>query len=315
MEKLVLQFKSKGKEVELAMFEPQFQNITPNDIAAIMEAKGKYSYKIITSPPNENFCSLMEVEYADGAKYHYFTEKPANYFSQEWGRTDSMIYKGNAAYSYQYKPWEINTTLFQNDSNLLFEFKIKQSNTSLQGLFDLIHGYEKDKWNKIQNQIMTKNKKVKVLYQDIYLKDALGSLMIINLISSIKNMFLLDIQSLQFNLSAYNNNYNRRNPDTNSITEDWVDSNLRTQFLKDASKKILEIDPEIREQGFLPHWRELVFISDDFELIIRPNGGIKNGWRIQGYVNNNNLNYFNDIKLWNSSQQDGILYNIVFSKK
>ena len=173
---------------------------------------------------------------------------------------------------------------------------------------------EPSKWEKIAKK--TENNKVKITYTDIYLKDALGCLMLLNFIKSISQELHLEISSLQFNLSKFNNFQRYGNSD--EIDKDWSDSGLRKTFLNHSTEIILNIIPKIQEDSFLPHWRELVFTSDKFELIIRPNGGIKNGWKIDSsdnYITQENIDYFKDIRLFNTNQRDGILYNIVFEKK
>lgn len=304
-----------GKEVDFAMYKPDLANISARELATVIEAKGLYQYKIISSTSSDHFPSLMHVEYANGEVLHYFSEKKSVEFSENWGMCDGPIYKGRFSPEYQYKQWNIDLSSLLNENKMVFEFKIKDRNTSLFNFHNTILQSEPNKWNKILLKI--KNKKVKITYLDIYLKDALGCLMLVNLVKYFSKVFEFDIQSLHFDLSSFSNNF-RYTANSNIIDKDWADSGLRTAFLKDASESILGIFPIVREDGFLPHWRELIFSSDEFELVIRPNGGIKNGWKLdnkEGSVSQDEIDYSEDFNLFNTNQRDGLLYNVVFESK
>ena len=310
----VKRLKLQGKEIDFAMYEPDISNLTAREIASIIEVKGLHNYKIITNVRPDGFYSLMHVEYANGEPRHYFTEQDCTEFSENWGSRNGSLFKDRFSPYYNYRPWDIDLISLLNKDKMVFEFKIKERNTSLFNFYNTILQSEPDKWNKIIPKI--KNKKVKITYMDIYLKDALGCLMLINLIKYFSEKLEFEIQSLHFDLSTFSNSL-RYTANSNTIDKDWADSRLRTAFLKDASESILTIVPSIREDGFLPHWRELIFSSAEFELVIRPNGGIKNGWKLDntgGSVGQDNIDYSEDLNLFNTNQRDGILYNIVFEK-
>lgn len=308
----VKRLKLQGKEIDFAMYEPNITNLTAREIASLMEVKGLHKYKIINGARPYDFFSLMHVEYSNGKPLHYFMEQNDTEFSEKWGMSSGALYKSGFYPEYSYEPWNIDLMSLLNEDKMVFEFKIKDRDTSLFNFYHTIILSEPDKWNKIIPKL--KNKKVNVSYLDIYLKDPLGCLMLLNLIKSFSDELNLDIQSLYLNLSNYNNGL-RYDANLNSIDKDWGDSGLRTSFLKHSSQSILGILPVVKEDRFLPHWRELVFTADEFELIIRPNGGIKNGWKLdntEGFVSQKNIDYSVDINLFNTNQRDGILYNIVF---
>jgi hypothetical protein len=296
------------------MYPPNLTDLSAREVAAALEAKGLYQVKIISSPPHKDYPSLLQVEYSNGDLLHYFTEKEEIEFSEKWGACNCPVYRAHVSTGFQYESWDFDLSDLLDNDRMVFEFKIRERNSSLFNFYNTIMQPEKDRWKKITQRIQ--GHKIAITYQDIYLKDALGCLILLNLIKSFRDKYDLKIQSLNFHLSAYNNPY--FGAIIPSIDKDWGDSHLRTSFLKQASKSILGLSPGVNEDRFLPHWRELVFTCSDFELVIRPNGGIRNGWKLdssQAPIDQTDLDFSKDIKLFNQSHLDGILFNIVFENK
>ena len=313
LSEIVNRLKLQGKQVNFAMNSPDVSDLSARELASAMEAKGQYQFKIISSIIPKGLNSLMLVEYANKESILYFSENECTEFSENWGLSGSPIYKSRFSSQLQFTPWDIDLGSLMTKNKILFEFKIKERNTTLVKFWDTLYRTDSAMWDKLIPKI--KNSKVKITYQDIYLKDALGCLILLNLIKSISENLNMDIQTLNFNMSSFNN---YRYAYVDDIDKDWIDSGSRKLFLKDSSTSILSTVPIIHEGGFLPHWRELVIMSDNFELIIRPNGGIKNGWKLdssEGIISQEDVDSTEDLRLFNTSQREGILYNIVFEKK
>jgi len=313
LREIVDRLKLQGKKVNFALHTPEISDLSARELASVIEAKGQYQFQTISSVVYDGLCSLMLVEYENKESLIYFSESGCNEFSEKWGLSESPIYKGHTSSQMQFAPWNIDLESLMTENKFLFEFKIKEKNTTLVKFWDTLYKIDTANWNKIIPKI--KDCKVKITYQDIYLKDALGCLMLLNLIKSITKNLNMDIQSLNFYLAGFNNS---RYAYSDDIDKDWIDSGERKLFLKESCTSILNKVPVIQEEGFLPHWRELVIMSDDFELIIRPNGGIKNGWKLdssEGSISQEDIDFDEDLKLFNISQREGILYNVVFEKK
>ncbi len=140
-------------------------------------------------------------------------------------------------------------------------------------------------------------------------------MMIAQLIKDLKDSCNLSISSLEFDLSSFNkfNGY----PD-GTIDENFSCKENRTKFLTEYSSQLIGEEPIVYEEGRLPHWRELIIESQSFELVVRPHGGIKNGWALdfnEEIQDVEEVETSDDLKLFNKSSREGILYNIIFQKK
>lgn len=308
---IVKRLELQGKKVFFALDLPDLLNLSARELANVLETKGMHSYLLVNNQKPIGINSLLHIEYATGEPLHYFSEHDCTEFSEQWGISNGAIYKSRFSPGYTFVPWKIDLEELTKPGSLLFEFKIHQRTSSLFSLFQSIIQSDPVNWNKILPEI--KDSKVRISYMDIHLKDALGCLMILNLVKSLVNRLNIKIESLSFVLSTFRNS-NFYNED---ISKDFSDSALRTAFLKQATEEILELTPNVDENGFRPHWRELVISSDRFELIIRPNGGIKNGWKLDHNVvlEPDDIDFSEDIPLYNQCYRDGLLYNAVFEKK
>ena len=74
-------------------------------------------------------------------------------------------------------------------------------------------------------------------------------------------------------------------------------------------------------KDIFPHYRELLISNDEFEIIIRPDGGIENGWKIDRskeelYDYELQDDFDTDLEIFNKeSRNNGILYVVGWKHK
>jgi hypothetical protein len=310
---LVKRLINEGKTIEVVLEEPDLTGLNARQLTELLEAKSKYQLKILSTKPIDNFTPLLQVDYYGKPSDLYFSEEINNDFSYEWGESQNPIYKSSINNNLQTQNWDIDIFNLLNDDQILFEFKIREKHSSLKTFFDTLRKHEEDKWKNILSSI--RDSSVRIIYRDTYLVDPIGCMMIAQLVKDLKNSCNLSISSLEFDLSSFNkfNGY----PD-GRIDENFSSKQKRTEFLMDYSLKLIGTNPIVYEEGRLPHWRELIIDSDSFELVIRPHGGIKNGWALdfnEEIQDVEEVEISDDLKLFNKSLREGILYNIIFQKR
>ena len=310
---LCKRMKNEGKEIQFAFTKPDLDGLNARQIQEVMEAKGLFGLKVMKNNPIPGFNPMVQLEYTDGETKQFFSEDFCNAFSSDWGVTDNAVYHAFSDYKIQLENWDIKWDDLITEDQILFEFKIKEKNVNLSKFFKMLTQHKTEKWEKILEKIS--NRKVSIIYRDTYLVEPIGVLMINNLLKSMKESLNLTIKSLKFDVSAYSN-FGQKS--TGRIIGDFISKNDRRDFISESTEELLGVVPEINQEGWLPHWRELAIEGVDFELIIRPNGGIKNGWaydKSQPITYYHEVEFDDDLLLFNQSNTNGILYNVIFEKK
>lgn len=105
------------------------------------------------------------------------------------------------------------------------------------------------------------------------------------------------------------------------LTDDFHSYKECDNFLRMCLQRMCGIDCEIIHER-LPHYRSLTISGKNFELSIRPDGGVAYGWAVDNRTNPDLTlsgvkdNPKQDIDLFNKvSKSGGILYTIVYKKK
>ena len=295
------------------MPEPDLKDLDARQIFELIEARAQYEIKNVATAPMNKFKPLLQIDYYGKEPELFFAEEVNRNFSAAWGESQNPIYKGFIASNLKTTDWNIDINALQNEDQVIFEFKITQRHSNLKKIFKTITSHNKEKWEKIFSKSVNSN--VKITYRDTYLVDPIGCMMINYLIKGFQEEWDMEIESLEFDLSGYNkfNDYSN-----GLITENFSTQGDRTAFLKDYTERLLDISPTVTERGRLPHWRELIIESPDFELTIRPHGGIKNGWDLnmnETPMDINDVEIDDDLNLFNKSANEGILYNVMFQLK
>lgn len=309
----VKRLQNEGKKIEFAFNEPNMENLNARQIQELFEAKGFFGLNVISNNPILTFKPMVQVEFSDGTTKLLFCEDFDDSFSYDWGKTDKPVYQSVADSRIQVSEWNINFDGLISNDQILFEFKIKDKKARLKEFYTLLTSQKHDRWAKIEDRI--RNKEVAINYMDTYLVDPLGVLMINNLIKSLTEKLNIKVKALIFDISAYSN-FGQNS--IGRIIDDFVSKDQRRKFMTECSDELLSIFPVIQEEGRLPHWRELLVEGDDFELVIRPNGGIRNGWTLdqsEQIIDYDDIHYDDDLLLHNQSSFNGILYNIIFQTK
>ncbi|MFW6002731.1 MAG: DUF1998 domain-containing protein, partial [archaeon] len=311
---LINRLKLEGKKVDFAVKNPTVEGLNARQLSELIEAKAKFSIKISKVKPISQFVPILQIDYSDKTSKIYFSESIDNVFSGQWGATDSFVYQSYIDSKLDLNEWEINLEDLVSDNQSIFEFKIETRQTNLFDFYRMLTNYEAEKWNKIKEEI--KNSQVNILYRDTYLVDPIGSLIVLHLIKDFKSDLNLSINELEFDLSSYDR-FGQRS--MGRIIDNFISKEERKDFLNKGCDEILEVTPKLKDVGRLPHWRELIFESDNFELIIRPNGGIKNGWVLDRSEQTDDyyedIDFDDNLSLYNQSFVEGILYNVIFQKK
>jgi len=210
---------------------------------------------------------------------------------------------------------DFDFSTFQKDKKIMFDFKIKEQYGSTKLLGRLLYEQDPEKWDLIKNHVG--GTVVKVSYTDTYLKTPLACFMLIHTIKWFADNFNLSINELNLNLAFFDKPY----PQYNSLVmQNFEKSKTRNRFITECAKEISNITPKI-EEGHLPHFRELKIESENFELIIRPDGGIENGWiidRSKDSLHDTDLkdDFKCDLKLYNKEyRNNGILYVVGWKEK
>ncbi len=310
---LLNRLKAEGKKVAIVLPEPDLQDLDARQITELIEARAKYDIKNVATAPMNKFKPLLQIDYFGKESELFFAEEVNRNFSAAWGESQHPIFKGRINSNLKTTDWKIDIDALQNEDQVIFEFKITQRRSDLFSIFNTITSHKEEKWEKIFSK--TSNSNVKITYRDTYLVEPIGCMMINHLIKGFREKCNLKIESLEFDLSGYNkfNDYSN-----GLINDNFSTQSDRTEFLKDYTERLLNISPKVKERGRLPHWRELILYTPDFELIVRPHGGIKNGWDMdfnETPMDVEDITIDDDLTLFNKSANEGILYNIMLQLK
>ncbi len=138
------------------------------------------------------------------------------------------------------------------------------------------------------------------------------------MVSAIKNFLEVEIAGIILNLTrSYGNSLAAY--DEVGLCDDFSRSSDRNSFLSEVIESLVGITPVISDSGYIQHERSLAIKASEFELYIRPDAGIANGWKPFGR-NNSGLkvkdfreNWRMPMSLYNQKKNgEGILYTISF---
>lgn len=310
---LCKRLKNEGKVIQFAFTEPNLDGLSTRQIQEAMAAKGMFGVNVVQNDPITGFYPITQLEYADGKARVFFSEDYNDAFSSYWGSTDMPVYHALSDSKIQSENWDIEWDDLISEDQILFEFKVKDEETNISQLLDTLLNGQPEAWEAVKSKI--ENSSVNITYRDVYLIDAIGCLMLNYLVKRLAEWGNMQINSFLIETAFKENNFNIPN---GTINQNFIQRQERNMFLSKSSETLLGIMPEIEENKFLPHWRELIIDTEKFELIIRPNGGIRNGWKPVFRDRNipyKSLAFDADLKIENKSGTEGILYNVLFQKK
>ena len=288
-------------------------NLSASDLVTLVNASVSYNLNF-ASNKQKGLYPLIQATFSNGKKVHYFSDTECFYFNNEWG-ANCNLYRSESYFQYQLERYQPDLFSIQDRANIMFDFKIMEKNINAKLLGNLLYQQNPEKWDNIKSSIT--NKTVNISYTDIYAKTPLACYMLIHTINWLSKFFDFSIKSIRFNFASFNKSYIQYD---GLIGQDFVSSDTRNKYMNACSNQILNINPEI-EEGYLPHYRELLISNDEFELIIRPDGGIENGWKIDRskeelYDYELQDDFDTDLEIFNrESRNNGILYVVGWKHK
>jgi hypothetical protein len=269
-------------------------------------------FKTQTHSPVNSIDSLLIAEFSGNRKVHYFSIKGeiTKEMSSSWAKGTAAIYRSDIE-QHQFKEFSLDFLFStKTDNQIMFDIKIKDRYATTQSLPKLMYS-QKTEWDTIFDKI--KYKSVSISYVDTYMKSPLSCRILVDTIRWVVEKANLTIHNFKLDLATI------RCSDGN----DFESSEKRNEYVSSYASHSLNIKPKIEEK-YLPHWRELKFKNEDFEFIIRPDGGFENGWKVDWFWENNNPDwkdlYDKDVKLYNATStpnisEQGVLYTVVYKKQ
>lgn len=158
-----------------------------------------------------------------------------------------------------------------------FSFSVVQNMYSDE-LLDLLMEYHTDKWHFVQDVFM-KDGLVNLVYEDRYLNSPIGCLILAQFIRRMKDLFKLQYQSIEINLSRKDFRV-MFNDETLKIDRKFSFPEHRDDFLRLCMDQIVG-DNYFLNVGNTKHARTFSLRNSSYELLISPDGGISHGWGIE----------------------------------
>lgn len=168
---------------------------------------------------------------------------------------------------------------------------------------------------------------VSITYSDRYLNTPLGCIVLGNLINQLKKTFNLSIDKLTImrpkkDADTFSQKfYDCENDDTFTLEKDFRNTSDCDHFVQKCLKEIANVYAEVKHD-MLPHYRSLTIKSKNYELSIRPDGGIAYGWilnkNIYPHITYKEINkeLSQSLSLHNKAiRSGGILYTIAFKEQ
>ncbi|NDV83907.1 DEAD/DEAH box helicase [Bacteroides sp. 51] len=289
----------------------KLNELSVSDVSLLLECKMKYSLGFVQDEPRGIY-PLLSAWFTDDKKtVDYFTDSDMRPYNADWS-SDAVVYSSRNMPTLSIAPWNPDfKSAFADNSRTMLSFKITKPNVSLNAFAGELFSHDREQWEKIKQQVMGSN--VSVKYTDRYLKTPLACLMLIRLIHQLAIAFELSVQDLELNLAFPTG---RPTNWDSELSNAFAYVQNRDEFIEECAENLLGTPPKING-GRLPHYRELIIENDKFELIIRPDGGVENGWSVAPEDENIKIsdiedNWEMDVKLYNREKgNNGILYSVV----
>lgn len=315
--RLVDELKMSGIDVAFVLCKDiKLSEISSAERAMVLSTLFKYNIKCSNTALPSNIEPLIEVELNDGSKKLYFGKDINTTFSADWG--NGNLYQAPSPVQFSYSQIQTDcllTQLSERDDTIMFDTRIKKD-CGISEVFDTLVRYKDDNWNSIKNRM--KCRTVSIEYSDRYLYTPLGCVLFAQMVSAIKNFLEVEIAGIILNLTrSYGNSLAAY--DEVGLCDDFSRSSDRNSFLSEVIESLVGITPVISDSGYIQHERSLAIKASEFELYIRPDAGIANGWKPFGR-NNSGLkvkdfreNWRMPMSLYNQKKNgEGILYTISF---
>jgi hypothetical protein len=300
------ELRKKGISVCFAFKQPtiDLKKLSASQLSVLAEMRMSFDLQTYTANPN-GIMNLVFAEFSEkGVSYFAENGSISNKYDENWAKGTTNIYKVAGKNNvFTFTKWYPNFDFTQNDNkNIIFQVIVEDRNATSRTLARKITNVESEKWIPIFNNI--KNSQVIISYTDIYLKSPLSCRLLIDFVRWFKEKTGLQVNRFDLNLTDVKD-YKRNDFCTTDERDDYV-----TGYAKDFDLPINIIKP-----GKLPHRRELKIGNDEYEFIIRPDGGFENGWSVD-YAERSGWkdNFESDVRLYNTSV-DGILFYIVYKQR
>jgi len=298
--------RQKGLFVCFAFEQPtiDLRTLSASQLSILSEMRMMFALRTYTANRN-GITNLVFSEFSEKA-ISYFAQNGtiSEKYDENWAKGDSSIYKvpcDNNAFTFD--EWHPNFDSANDDTNIVFEVVVNDKNASSHTLANKITSVESEKWEILLNKI--KKSEVNISYTDIYLKSPLSCRLLIDFVSWFKKETGLQVNRLDLNLADVKD----------SKKNDFYTTDDRDCYVKGYAEKF-DLPLRIIKPGRLPHRREFKIVNDNYEFIIRPDGGFENGWNVD-YADINSGwedNFESDVRLFNKSV-DGILFYIVYKQR
>lgn len=264
-----------------------------------------------------NLKPLLGVVYKDGRYKIYISQDVSNQYDETWG--DGMLYSAMLGTPFAFDPIGLSeiTSVFNNSDEGMFDLSIKTKNVSVHNFVATMNTYKSEKWQ-ILNDVMFKEDSVKISYADMYLNTPLGCIILANMVKSLKDVWKVNISSLNLELAQIKSSNIYGNNDFDS---DFATVEVRNDFLKKCFAQIVGVEPYVEVSNH-SHPRFLRIKGAKHECEIRPDAGVAWGWALDNRDTGNRglrlrdceESLDRDFALFNKRTNDGILYTIAWKK-
>jgi superfamily II DNA/RNA helicase len=297
----------------------EFSKLENKELLMLNDLKNKFAHTI-DHKADDILYPLFQASMNNGKIISYYINKDNRTYNENWGQIleDTIIYKTVSDSGIETLPIPFNIDDYLTDNNqITFNFRIKDEYAKSTNIGELLYKNNTQEWNKIKEKI--KGLTVKIVYSDKYMCTPIACQMLIHLINYLKTKLELKLDTLEINTIKKSCCRSEKYSENPEIIQNFETPQDRKQFLLDCSEDILDIATTVNDSGYLPHDRELEFYNDSVRLVIDPNGGVENGWKIANDDYNTLSDLIGDfnteVSLLNSTRGFGIKYVVEFVKE
>ena len=221
---------------------------------------------------------LMITEMSGGSKTMYFGDGINTSFNSSWGQGHIFFTKQVPALSIlPINEKKLLSSMNTGSGNYAFEVVAKVQKVSAEGLFGILLNADSTSWQHIKETI--KGKSVSIEYTDKYLLKPIDVYILARFIESIKNEFNLQVSSIRVNFDGCLSKYQGARYEDYALREKFEDQPSREMFTRFCFENYAGVSPTILTTN-VEHSRPMVFMSDEYKLVIRPDAGIAHSWGI-----------------------------------